>query len=105
MGGAPELLTRACCRVPRRLLTRSLEALQSYQRCGGRFSGSDEVFALAEVVRGLARCGRHNEVRGRSDTHDTHSWWGNLVPSSGRCFCQRPSRTVILDSSETVHFA
>lgn len=42
---------------------RSLEALQSYQRCGGTFSGDEDVFALAEVVRGLARCGRQTQVK------------------------------------------
>eukprot|EP00752_Nemacystus_decipiens_P011279 g10023.t1 len=45
-------------------MSRSLEALQSYQRGGGKFSGSEDVFALAEVVRGLARCGRQDEVAG-----------------------------------------
>eukprot|EP00903_Cladosiphon_okamuranus_P007042 g6846.t1 len=44
------------------VMSRSLEALQSYQRSGGRFSDTKDIFALAEVVRGLARCGRHNEV-------------------------------------------
>ncbi len=50
-------------RLPTFAALRSLEALQSYQRCGGRFSGDEDVFALAEVVRGLARCGRQDEVR------------------------------------------
>ncbi|CAM9574727.1 unnamed protein product, partial [Laminaria digitata] len=43
-------------------MTRSLEALESYMRSGGGFFRSGDVFALAEVVRGLARCSRQSEL-------------------------------------------
>lgn len=42
--------------------SRSLDALRSYVRSGGAFRNSDDIFSLAEVVRGLARCGRQGEV-------------------------------------------
>ena len=52
-----------CVQLDVCLALRSLEALESYMRCGGGFVRSGDVFALAEVVRGLARCGRRSEVR------------------------------------------
>ncbi|CAM9989759.1 unnamed protein product [Scytosiphon promiscuus] len=40
----------------------SLEAFRSYRACGGVFGSSKDLFAVAEIVRGLARCGRQSEV-------------------------------------------
>ena len=45
---------------------RSLEALESYLRAGGNLSGDSDMAALAEVVRGLARSGRQEEVSATS---------------------------------------
>lgn len=57
-------LTKTCARfIAACLAFRSLEALESYMITGGGFLRSGDVFALAEVVRGLARCGRQSEVR------------------------------------------
>ncbi|CAN0164076.1 unnamed protein product, partial [Ectocarpus sp. 8 AP-2014] len=43
-------------------MSRSMEAFRSYRRYGGSFASREEIFGLAEVVRGLARCGRQSEV-------------------------------------------
>ncbi|CAM9327755.1 unnamed protein product [Ectocarpus sp. 12 AP-2014] len=43
-------------------MSRSMEAFRFYRRCGGSFASREDIFGLAEVVRGLARCGRQSEV-------------------------------------------
>ncbi|CAM9321848.1 unnamed protein product [Ectocarpus sp. 6 AP-2014] len=43
-------------------MSRSMEAFRSYRRYGGSFASREDIFGLAEVVRGLARCGRQSEV-------------------------------------------
>lgn len=52
-------------------------------RCGGGFVRSGDVFALAEVVRGLARCGRRSEVRLPPSPLPPARVWKTLRNSSG----------------------